>query len=107
MFAASVSVTSPGRRLWLLSASSAVAVGHDEESLALVGRRDVLCLDERFLDAVANAFEVWLNNVEVSESKVSAHVFKEAPLGSGLLNVSEDVRPDVARVVGAEPLAGD
>jgi hypothetical protein len=48
-----------------------LVVGHDEEPFASVGRADVRRLDERFLDAVANALKVWSYNVEVSEPKMS------------------------------------
>jgi len=72
------------------SLSCPVAVGQDEEPFALVWGADLRRREEAFRDAVAKAFEVGANNVEVSEPKVSAHVFEEAPIWSALIDDSAD-----------------
>lgn len=82
-------------------------MGQDEESLPLVGGADFRRREEAFRDPVAKAFEVWANNVEVSEPKVSSHVLEEAPTWLALSDDSRDGRPEVARVCGAEALPRD
>jgi len=79
--------------------SWSVGVGQDEEPFSFVGRADVRCLDERFLDSVTEAFKVGLNNVEVSIPKVLAHILKEASSGSNLSDNSLDCGPEVAGVI--------
>lgn len=82
-------------------------MGQGEESLALVGSADLLRRVEAFRDAEAKAFEAWLNNVEVSNPKVSSHVFEEAPLGLNLSDEPLDRGPEMAGIVDAAALAGD
>jgi len=82
-------------------------VGQDEESLSLVRGADFRRREEAFRDPVAKAFEVWANNVPESKSKVSAHVLEEAPSWLTLSDDSRDRGPEVAGVLGAEPLAGN
>lgn len=106
-FAAPSSGVYPG---WLFSPFPRAypwAVGHDEEPLALVRGADFRRLVEAFRDPVASALEVRSDNVEVSKPKVVSHVLEEAPIWAALIDDSEDVRPEVPRVVGAAPLAGD
>ena len=81
-------------------------MGQDEEPFALVRGADFRRREEAFRDAVAKAFEVGANNVEVSEPKVSAHVLEEAPIWLALSDDSGDGRPEMAGVRGSEPLAG-
>jgi len=83
------------------------SAGEDEEPFALVRGADFRRREEAFRDAVAKAFEVGANNVEVSEPKVSAHVLEEAPIWLTLSDDSGDGRPEVAGVCGSEAFAGD
>lgn len=46
--------------------------------------------EEALRDPVAKAFEVWANNVPVSEPKVSAHILEEAPSWLALSDDSRD-----------------
>lgn len=87
--------------------SCPVAVGQDEEALALVRGADFRRCEEALRDPVAKAFEAWTDNVPVPKSKMSSHVFEEAPGGLNLSDDSLDRRPEVPRVCCPESLAGD
>ena len=65
-------------------------VGQDEEPFALVWGADFRRREEPFRDPVAKAFEVWANNVPISEPKVSSHVLEEAPIRLALSDDSAD-----------------
>jgi len=67
-----------------------VAVGQDEEPLPAVWGADFRRREDAFRDPVAKALEVWANNVPISESKVSSHVFEEAPIRLALTEDSAD-----------------
>lgn len=72
-----------------------------------MGGADFRRREEALRDPVAKAFEVWANNVPISEPKVSSHVLEEAPTWLALSDDSADARPEVPRVCCPEPLAGN
>jgi hypothetical protein len=78
----------------------------DEEPLPSVRSADLSRAVESFRNAETQRFQI-PSNLTVSEIEVVGDVLEEAPLGLALPEDAGDVRPDVARVVGAGPPSGD
>lgn len=89
-----------------LSASSLRAVGQDEQPLAPVRSADFLRRNESRRNAVAQAVKL-ADDLTCSQPQMAGDVLKEDMLGLTLSNDAGDVRPQVARVCSAKPLAGD
>lgn len=82
-----------------------VGVGHNEEPPTLVGCADLCRREQARFDAVAHCGKV-CEDAGGSQGQVPFDVFEEAPFGVHLRDDSADVRPEVAGIVLAAPLAG-
>lgn len=89
--------------------SATIDVGHakgqEEEPFALVRRADVRSLRQDDRHAETCAVQVSDDVVEAA-SQMTAHVLAEEPPGAALFGDAQDVRPEVARVVGAASQPG-
>lgn len=110
--AVSVSLVSRLCRRPLHSASSDLAVGHDEEPLPAVRGADFRRSDERLRNSVAQAFQlvsdggVGRPSVGLSNSDQPADIFQNNERRSRPVDSPPDVRPEVARVFDAATGAG-
>lgn len=93
------------RRLWL---PRRVGVGHaeHEQALASVRRADLLRREQSFRNAEAQALQL-AADIAIAEVEVVGDVLEENKSGLALADDAGDMRPEVARVVGAAAAAGD
>jgi len=78
----------------------------DEEALAPVRRADLIRREQSRFEASTHARQLRGDEIE-AEIEVSGDVLEEQPLGTDLADDAGDVRPEVARVGGAQLPAGD
>jgi hypothetical protein len=83
-----------------------IPVGEDEQSLAPMGRANFRRSEESRRKAVAHADQV-SGDLGKSEAEMMGDVLQEHERRLALADDARDVRPEMARVVGAPPPSGD
>jgi hypothetical protein len=83
-----------------------IPVGEDEQSLAPVGRADLRRREEARRKSVAHADQV-SGDLGKSEAEMMGDVLQEYERRLALADDPRDVRPEMARVLGAPPPSGN